>query len=193
MLDRRYERILDKREKRQFEKEKLAQMNIWEKLEYLFTYYKIWLGIPMILGIIVYLGVHFYYAQMNENVLQIAIVDGESQEDEKLEEEIKQIIGVKDKTKHVEVNRSIKTNMFQWEAIYSTLIGAEAIDVVICPEEFYQNTKDDGYRSYMVVELNDWFREQSGIDYEPVYICLVNNSKHLDYAEKFIEYIQYMQ
>ena len=41
MLDRKYERQMSGKEKRKFEAEKMRQMTLKEKIEYLWMYYKI--------------------------------------------------------------------------------------------------------------------------------------------------------
>ena len=60
MLDRRYEQQMDKKEKRQFEKEKLKEMSGRQKLEYLWMYYKVWLLVPIGIALLVWVGVTMY-------------------------------------------------------------------------------------------------------------------------------------
>ena len=60
MLDRKYERQMSGKEKRKFEAEKMRQMTLKEKIEYLWMYYKIIFLIPVIIGVVIYLGVTMY-------------------------------------------------------------------------------------------------------------------------------------
>ena len=61
MLDRKYERQMSGKEKRKFEAEKMSQMTLKEKLEYLWMYYKVYLLIPVVIVVLIVVGVQMYH------------------------------------------------------------------------------------------------------------------------------------
>ena len=75
MLDRRYEQQMDKKEKRQFEKEKLKEMSGRQKLEYLWMYYKVWLLVPIGIALLVWVGVTMYRSKTEEVLLNVVMLE----------------------------------------------------------------------------------------------------------------------
>ena len=88
MLDRKYERQMSGKEKRKFEAEKMRQMTLKEKIEYLWMYYKIIFLIPVIIGVVIYLGVTMYQGITREVLLNLTITGGTGTELTDLEEDV---------------------------------------------------------------------------------------------------------
>lgn len=78
MLDRKYERQMSGKEKRKFEAEKMSQMTLKEKLEYLWMYYKVYLLIPVVIVVLIVVGVQMYHGITQKVLLNLTILGGES-------------------------------------------------------------------------------------------------------------------
>lgn len=195
MLDRRYERMLDKKERREFEKEKLRGMAGREKLEYLWMYYKAWLLVPVGIAAAVWLGVLIYRGKTEEVLLQVVVTDSTSDEFGALEDGFKSYIKAEGKRQTVRVNSSLSNGTYQGEIAFSTLIGVESVDVVLCTEEFYEAYSD-------VLELQDmysggaaggWLAKAAGLPYEPVCVCIAGNAPDRENAQKFVQMLEDME
>ncbi len=167
MLDRRYEKQMTREERKQFEKEKLSQMTGKEKLEYLWMYYKIWLLVPVAVIAAIYLGVTMYRGMNEEILLNLVVVDGLADDYEGLESEIREYLGAEKSNQTVRINSNITSGAYQGEAAFSTLIGTESVDVVICPESFYDEYGKDVLEKAFVLEESKWLKKEAGIEYEP--------------------------
>ena len=174
MLDRRYEKQMTREERKQFEKEKLSQMTGKEKLEYLWMYYKIWLLVPV--AVIV--------------AINLVVVDGLADDYEGLESEIWEYLGAEKSNQTVRINSNITSGAYQGEAAFSTLIGTESVDVVICPESFYDEYGKDVLEKAFVLEESKWLKKEAGIEYEPVCICIAKNTPNRENAEAFLELVE---
>ena len=168
MLDRRYEKQMTREERKQFEKEKLSQMTGKEKLEYLWMYYKIWLLVPVAVIAAIYLGVTMYRGMNEEILLNLVVVDGLADDYEGLESEIWEYLGAEKSNQTVRINSNITSGAYQGEAAFSTLIGTESVDVVICPESFYDEYGKDVVEKAFVMEESKWIKKEAGIEYELV-------------------------
>lgn len=191
MLDRRYERMMSKKERRQFEKEKLKEMGWKQKAEYLWMYYKVWLLVPVLAVAAVYFGVHLYHGMTDEVLLQVMIVDGKAAEDGRLEQQFKDYIGAGKKNQTVRVNDSLGTATYQGELAFSTFIGAEAVDVVLCTEEFYQEEGEGVLEKCAQLENSGALKELLGeVPYTPVCVCIVGNAPNMENARQFVAMLE---
>ena len=93
MLDRKYERQMSGKEKRKFEAEKMSQMTLKEKLEYLWMYYKVYLLIPVVIVVLIVVGVQMYHGITQKVLLNLTILGGESTDRTGLEKEILELLG----------------------------------------------------------------------------------------------------
>lgn len=208
MLDRKYERQMSGKEKRKFEAEKMRQMTLKEKIEYLWMYYKILFLIPVIIGVVIYLGVTMYQGITREVLLNLTILDGTGTELPGLEEDIKDLLGTGNSKETVEINSNLSgsTDDYNSNVALSTLIGAESVDVLICTEEVYEQYNDqNGFvnleellseetlaggkvqEDAVILEKNDYMTEKMGVSYEPAYVCVMENAKHKENAVAFVE------
>ena len=155
MLDRRYEKQMTREERKQFEK---------EKLEYLWMYYKIWLLVPVAVIVAIYLGVTMYRGMNEEILLNLVVVDGLADDYEGLESEIREYLGAEKSNQTVRINSNITSGAYQGEAAFITLIGTESVDVVICPESFYDEYGKDVLEKAFVLEESKWLKKEAGIE-----------------------------
>ncbi len=190
MLDRRYEKQMTREERAAFEKEKLSQMTGREKLEYFWMYYKTWLAVPIIIIVLIYLGVTMYEGMNEKVLLNLVLVDSISDGYEDLEETARDYLGIEKRNQTVRINANITSGGYQGEAAFRTLIGTESVDVVLCPESFYQENGQDVLEVASTVEDSQWMKEEAGIEYEPVYVCIARNTPNREHAEAFVRFIE---
>lgn len=190
MLDRRYEKEMSKKERRQFEKEKLKQMNRKEKLEYLWMYYKIWLLVPILLLVGIYLGVCVYRGLTAEVLLQVVVVDSGLDDYDELGDQFKEYIGADKSNQTVTFNSNLNTATYQGEMAFTALLTGESIDLVICNEEFYQQEGQDILEKCAELDPDSAYVQKLGVAYEPVYLCVAVNAPNRENAQRFIEMLQ---
>ena len=189
MLDRRCAQQMDKKEKRQFEKEKLKEMSGRQKLEYLWMYYKVWLLVPIGIALLVWVGVTMYRSKTEEVLLNVVVADGIGSSYDEVEQELKDRIQADGNNQTVKFNNSLSAATYQGEMAFTTLVAAESIDVVVCPEEFYEEYKDV-MGEPVILEAGEWMAENLGIPYETVYVGIVENAPNRENAEVFVEILQ---
>nr|WP_317283407.1 hypothetical protein [uncultured Sellimonas sp.] len=211
MLDRKYEQKLDGKKKRQFELEKLRQMSFKEKIEYLWMYYKIYLLVLLVIIVGIYVGVQMYHGMKEEVLLNVVIMNGKTVEGTDFEKDVKKAVGVDKKNESVKFNTTITGTGEEYtsKVALTTFIGAESVDVLICPENVYREYKaQDGFvnlekllskealesgkvqKDAVVLEKNAYLDETIGVPYEPIYVCVLKNTKnHEESAARFIEMI----
>lgn len=208
MLDRKYERQMNLKERQKFEAEKMQKMTWKEKIEYIWMYYKGYLLIPVILAVLVVIGTQMYQGMTEKVLLNIAVLGGSTTEREELEKELTTLLGTGDKKETVKINANLSgsTGDYNSNIALSTLIGAEAVDVIICPEEIYeiyagQNgfvdletvlpDKADGnekvQKDAVLLETSDEMAKKAGLAYEPAYVCILSNAQNEENAVRFIE------
>lgn len=190
MLDRRYEKEMSKKERRQFEKEKLKQMNRKEKLEYLWMYYKIWLLVPILLLVGIYLGVCVYRGLTAEVLLQVVVVDSGLDDYDELGDQFKEYIGADESNQKVTFNSNLNTATYQGEMAFTALLTGESIDLVVCNEEFYQQEGQDVLEKCAELDPDSDYAKKLGVAYEPVYLCVAVNAPNRENAQQFIEMLQ---
>ena len=100
------------KEKRQAEIEKLRGMSLGEKAGYLWTYYKIWLLIPVILIIVIWQGIQIYHNVREVELLSIGIADtglDTTSGQEALESDLLGLLGTGDKYEVITLDTGISS------------------------------------------------------------------------------------
>lgn len=197
-MQTKYESDLTKQEKRQLEREKLSKMNFPQKVDYIWTYYKILLFIPLAIFAAVYFGYHIYLSSHENVLLNVAIVGGNSLAQNQilnLESDIGELLGAEGKFDVVRVQASIPENTtsdVNGNMALTTLIGADAIDVLICPKATYNDyKKQNGFKDGALLYKNSGFILDSfGVLYDDVYIAVLSNVRHSEAAQTFMEYVE---
>lgn len=176
-----------------------------DKIEYLWMYYKSWLAAAICVAVAVYLGVTMYRGMQENVVLNVAIVGGSSQETEQLQKEFEKYAGITAKHDTIKVQANIPADggSVTSKTALTTLIGANAVDVMICPEDIYEEyTKQDGFEVLekepgatvkgdgVVMENNDYLRDIAGVPYEKAYMGVLVNAQHKEMAYEFIKFLQ---
>ncbi|MEZ3485831.1 MAG: hypothetical protein K1W22_04340 [Lachnospiraceae bacterium] len=120
-------------------RENMKGMSLKEKIDYLWTYYKIWLLVPVIAAVVLNV-LYSAYRAGQENILVSAVVIGAGLDNtEEFETEFKKYMNKTGKNDKVVV----QTNLVDGEltpdttAVLTTLAGAA--DVFVCPYNVYEH------------------------------------------------------
>lgn len=208
MLDRKYERHMSMKERRRFEAEKMSQMTRKEKIEYLWMYYKSYLLIPVIIVVLAAIGIQMYHGMTEKVLLNLTILGGENVDRTDLDKDITRLLGTGKKNETVKINANLSGSSEDYNSniALSTLVGAEAVDVMICPEEIYEQYDDqNGFENLekilsedalgsgkvhgnaVILDTGQYMSEKVGVSYEPVYVCIMSNTQNEKRAVKFVE------
>lgn len=208
MLDRKYERHMSMKERRRFEAEKMSQMTRKEKIEYLWMYYKSYLLIPVIIVVLAAIGIQMYHGMTEKVLLNLTILGGENVDRTDLDKDITRLLGTGKKNETVKINANLSGSSEDYNSniALSTLVGAEAVDVMICPEEIYEQYDDqNGFENLekilsedalgsgkvhgnaVILDTGKYMSEKVGVSYEPVYVCIMSNTQNEKRAVKFVE------
>lgn len=190
-MERRYEADMTRKEKRQRELEKLKALSFGGKIEYICMYYKSWFAILAIAAALVYIGISMYQGSRENILLNVAIVGGNSQDTEgiqSLEKEIKEWLGASGKYDKVRVQANIPEDggSVASQTALTTLIGANAVDILICPEDIYNEYAGQGgfEERTLMMENEGAVAERFAVIYEKIYVCVMVNAPNKDNAVK---------
>lgn len=204
---------MTRKERRLLEKEKIKGMGFKKKMEYFFMYYK-WVPVLVIAVILAAVGgVRWYEHAKIKNVLSIAVVNTMGQDFTEREEEIKEVLGTKDKYDDVSILNNFATDQdgkdleYYSQMAFMTQVQAGSLDVLIMPEAMYETEKKkgiledmgkilgeeayqsfDGHEKGDCVVINDAeFKEEYSLVYDEAYICVLKNSFNQENAAKWIK------
>lgn len=136
---------MDKEQKKLFK-----MMTPGKKLEYLWMYYKAWLVGFLFLLAAVGLGITMFRGANTTVLLNIAIVGGDNNQAVKFAEDFAEYAGVteEDGEIHVKANLPDESSGSSLKTALTTLMGADALDVLICSEGIYEEySKQEGFLS----------------------------------------------
>lgn len=176
------------------EREKLKKLSFAGKLEYIWMYYKGWLIVLAAAAALIYIGVSMYQGSRENVLVNIAIVGGDSQDKESiqaLEKEVKGWLGSSGKYDKVRVQANIPEDggSVTSQTALTTLIGANAVDILICPEEVYEEYAGQGgfQGGTQILENNRTLKEKLGVTYDKIYISVMINAEHKENAEAVVD------
>lgn len=206
-----HESDLTKQEKRRMEWEKIKGLG-WEKrLPYLWTYYKVWLLVPVILIVIITSGIQIYHNSQEEPVLYINVSDTVLESDEgtqRLSEDLLKLCGSGGKYETV----PITTNMLSGDDYTSSMqmsiwLSSGDMDILICDEETFKRFQEQeifmdpaelpGYDGALQKHVKNgslylgdenWTQYEL-VTYEPVCAGVLNTSRHTQAAYKALLYL----
>lgn len=196
-------------------KEAWKTMTLGKKIEYLWMYYKSWLvGAILIIGVIC-VGVTMYKGIHTKVLLNITIVGGNNLQAEWLEESFSEYAGIEpeDGIIKIQANLSADSEDSTSQIALSTLVGAEAVDVLVCPQDIYEGFSDqDGFltveevlgagtedildnpdnaaKDALILENDNILKREEMIPYDNAYVAVPVTSKNRDMAARFLEYLQ---
>lgn len=121
------------------QRELLKTMSFKKKLEHLWTYYKAWFAGILILAAAVGIGVMMYRGIHTTVLLNIAVVGGDSNQAEKLAEDFARYAGLSEEDGEIRVKANLPDESAgsSLKTALTTLMGADALDVLVCSEGIY--------------------------------------------------------
>lgn len=192
-------------------KEAWGSMTLGKKTEYLWMYYKGWLFGVLLMIIAVCLGVTMYKGRKTPVLLNVVIVGGNDLKGDWVEESFAGYAGIEKEDGILNIRTNIPDDgggMTSTTAL-TTLIGAGAVDVLVCPEYVYEEySSQDGFlnirellgegaKEYEDTLLDDGIRLRSGnvlekeelTVYEEIYVAVPANCQNQEMAVRFVEYL----
>lgn len=117
---------------------------VGKKVEYLWMYYKIWLVILAVVIGVIYLGCTMYKGRHTTVLLNVAVTGGDSQKAEELNKDFCKYAGIDEKDGIIRIQANIPEDggSLSSKTALTTLVGADAVDVLICREDVYQEYKN---------------------------------------------------
>lgn len=186
-------------------------MSAGKKIEYLWMYYKGWLAGAVCVVLAVCLGVTMYKGRHTNVFLNVIVVGGDNLKAEWLAEEFSQYADIDGKEGIVRVRANIPDDgggMTSTTAL-TTLMGAGAVDVLICPERVYEEYGSQGgfqdmgevlgeragdygeavLDSGVCLKGGNILEQEEMVAYDKVYAALPVNGQNQETAARFIEYL----
>ena len=193
-------------------KETWSSMSFGKKLEYLWMYYKSWLFAAVILAGVICLGVSMYKGMHTKILLNAVVIGGDSQKAEWLEESFARYAGFEEKDGVVRVRANIPDDKggATSKTALTTLMGANAVDVLVCSESVFQEyAVQDGFLNMeeflgekaadygeavsdygVLLSSGNILEQEDMTSYDKIYVAVPVNSQNMENAAKFIEYLQ---
>lgn len=192
-------------------KETWAGMSFGKKLEYLWMYYKSWLFAALVLAGVICLGATMYKGMHTKVLLNAVVIGGDSQKAEWLTESFSQYAGIEEKDGEVRVRANIPDDKggTTSKTALTTLMGADAVDVLVCSESVFEEYADqDGFLDMegllgekkadygeavsdygVLLASGNILERESMTSYDKIYAAVPVNSQNPEMAAKFIEYL----
>ena len=211
-MKQKYESDMTPKEKRQAELEKLRGMSLGEKAGYLWTYYKIWLLVPVILIFVIWQGMQIYHNMQEVELLSVGVVDtnlNTEEGQETFESDLLKLLGTGGENEVIALDTGLSSGDDSASAMKrATVLGAGTLDLMICGEELYDSYDAQGafadweeilgedygkYESYFVDGRLDLSRSAKWdsyglVIYEPVYAGALVSSENTETLRQFAEY-----
>ena len=180
----KHESDMTPKEKRQAERAKLRGMSPGEKAGYLWTYYKIWLFIPIVLIIVIWQGVQIYHNAQEVELLSVGVADTDLETEEgksALESDLLEALGTGDEHEVITLDTGISSGEDSASVMKrATVIGAGTMDMLICGKELYDEYNSQG-------AFADW-EEILGEDYGKYADCFDNGRLDLSKSARWDSY-----
>lgn len=205
----KYESDMTQKEKRAQELQKIKSLKGKKRVEYLWTYYRSFLLILLVFVFVICLIVPIIQNIQRNPVLTLALVDANLEADtESLEQKILNYLDTSGKHDEVVIDTTA-TSSGNYVKLATLLLAESDTDAVICNSDTYEFCKQkdcfidwqkllgndySDYEMYMtdgVIDLSKipaW-QEENYTLYEPVYLGVLQNSKHPETVLLFLEYL----
>lgn len=166
---------------------------VGKKVEYLWMYYKIWLVILAVVIGVIYLGCTMYKGRHTTVLLNVAVTGGDSQKAEELNKDFCKYAGIDEKDGIIRIQANIPEDggSLSSKTALTTLVGADAVDVLICREDVYQEyKKQDGFQETIDFPEDNMLKKKKIISYDDAHAAIMVNAQNQKMAEKFISYLE---
>ncbi len=189
-------------------------MSLGEKADYLWTYYRIWLLVPVIAAAALHVMCSAIQAG-RENILVSAVVIGAgTNETGAFESGLKQYMNKTGRNDKVVIQTNIVDDRLSPDTTtaLTTLVGAAAADVFICPRNVYEhfsrmraftdikeilNDSDGQYDGMalsgkgdaLIIRNSGFVQEKLGAPYQEAYVAVLDHPKHEEGKRAFVKYV----
>lgn len=170
-----------------------GSMPLEKKVEYLWMYYKTWLVILAVIIGVIYLGCTMYKGRHTTVLLNVAVTGGDSQKAEELNKDFCKYAGIDEKDGIIRIQANIPEDggSLSSKTALTTLVGADAVDVLICREDVYQEyKKQDGFQETIDFPEDNMLKKKKIISYDDAQAAIMVNAQNQKMAEKFISYLE---
>lgn len=197
---------MDKEQKRLFD-----AMTPGKKLEYLWMYYKAWLVGFLFLLAAVWLGITMYLGMNTKVLLNVAIVGGDNNQAVSLAEDFAVYAGITEKDGEIRVKANLpdESSGSSLTTALTTLMGADALDVLICSEGVYKEYSaqkgfltaeevlgeraasygDRVLKDAVCLDADSAFGRREMVRYDKIYAAVSVNCQNPDTAAEFLCYL----
>ena len=173
-----------------------GSMPLGKKVEYLWMYYKIWLVVLAAIIGVIYLGCTMYKGRHTTVLLNVTITGGDSQKAEQLSKDFCKYAGIDEKDGIIRIQANIPEDGggLSSNTALTTLVGADAVDVLICGEGVYEDyKKQDGFEQTIDFPEDNILKKEKIISYDNAHAAIMVNAQNQKMAEKFLEYLEQLQ
>lgn len=175
-FQKKHESDMTSKEKRELEREKLASMHGWEKLEYILVYYKFHIAVVLML-ILAAFGITRWVDNMkDENYLYVTVVDAAT-EGGNLMEDFRASLGDEEEHHKYLLDTSVfhtvdlqgeKVMDYNAQVKLTTLLGAGTVDVLIGPKDIYEAYAEQEEGEEVLYRISDVMGEEFVKEHEDI-------------------------
>lgn len=209
-MQKKYESDLTAKEKRQMELKKIRELKGLERINYLWTYYKVVLVIFVVIVFAISIIATMIKGALTEEVFSLAVADVDySANTETLEKELETLFQP-ESLEEIVLDTSLSSvedagNQTKLMLVMGSMTES---DVVVCNETLKDRYEEQGafldwkevlgedyetYEPYMTDGYVDMSKcakwmEQGYTLYEPAYLCVLAGAEHLEAVRTFVEY-----
>ena len=211
-MEVKHESDLTPKEKRQLEFQKLKAMTLGQKIEYLWTYYKVWLVVLLAVILVGSIVATMIQNGMKVELLSIAVVDADLNAQDGVDQmqgDLLSYMGTGDKYETITVDASSRSGEDYTDVTKRmVLIASGTVDLFICNQDTYEEYDEQGgfrewseilgddygqYEQYMtdgVLDLSksEKWQEYGITYYEPVYAGVLAASDKDENLKQFVEF-----
>ena len=191
---------------RQDIKKMFEAMTLKKKLEYIWMYYKGVFAAALLIIFAVWLGVTMYKGRTAAVALNVVIAGGDTRTAEWIEKDFTDYGGLTggDGAVHIKAGLPESGEDPVTKTALTTLIGAEAVDVLICDKDIYREYHEQGgfltmaevlgedadSEDALMLGKDNILAREGLIGYEAAYAAVPVNCRHKETAGAFLRYLQ---
>lgn len=207
---------MTKKEKRQLRKEQLLSTHGKDRIDYIWTYYKLEIIFTIIIVIFALFFVNWLLKLRYDQILYVGVVNSESCDGEKMAADYRKYIDNDDKFDMVDVDTTLMISPegeigdFAGPARFVSQMSSALMDVVIMDQdtfEFYHDTETFADMNAFLADMDEEYTElvtdEIGLDLtgneklasygvdtgKPVYLMINGQSENMKYVKAFVEFL----
>lgn len=176
-------------------KKVMKEMTWIQRIEYIWMYDKLKMLAAVCVIVAIYLAVTMYKGITTPVLLNVVITGGNNQQSERLTEQFSEYAGIEDKDGIVRIQANVQADGegINSKTALTTLLGANAVDVLVCNGHVYEEYSAQGgfvEDKTLSLDKSSFLYEEDIVQYEDIYAAIPINGKNSRLAEKFLEFLQ---